>query len=125
MISQRRYALVALGMWATSIGRLDAQVRHEFSELHMGLEVRIVLYAPDADRARTAARAAFVRIAELEDIMSDFRPKSEMRLLERRVGEWVPVSEDLFRVLARAVEIAAATDGAFDPTVGPLVALWR
>ena len=28
-------------------------------------------------------------------------------------------------MLERAVEIARATDGAFDPTVGPLVLLWR
>ena len=28
-------------------------------------------------------------------------------------------------MLARAVEIARATDGAFDPTVGALVLLWR
>ncbi len=120
-----RYALVVLGVLAASSPRLDAQDRYEFSELHMGVEVRMVLYAPDAGQARSAARAAFDRIVQLEDKMSDYRPKSEVRLLERRVGEWVPVSEDLFRVLSRAVEVASATDGAFDPTVGPLVALWR
>lgn len=104
---------------------LDAQARREFRELHMGVEVRIVLYAPDDERAREAARAAFARMAELEDIMSDYRPESELRRLERRPRDWVPVSEELFEVLARAVEIAEVTDGAFDPTVGPLVALWR
>lgn len=85
----------------------------------------MVLYAPNVNVARAAARAAFDRIAALEDIMSDYRPRSEVRLLERRAGEWVPVGVDLFRVLARAIEIASATDGAYDPTVGPLVSLWR
>jgi thiamine biosynthesis lipoprotein len=37
----------------------------------------------------------------------------------------VTVSEDLFEVLVRAREIASASEGAFDPTIGPLVALWR
>ena len=37
----------------------------------------------------------------------------------------MPVSPELLAVLARALEIARATDGAFDPTVAPLVALWR
>lgn len=91
----------------------------------MGMAVRAVLYAVDADHARLAARAAFDRIAELEDIMSDYRPESEVRRLERRPGEWVVVSEELFHVLTRAVEIAEATGGAFDVTVGPLVGLWR
>jgi thiamine biosynthesis lipoprotein len=35
------------------------------------------------------------------------------------------VSDDLWRVLERAIEIRDATDGAFDPTVGPLTSLWR
>jgi thiamine biosynthesis lipoprotein len=35
------------------------------------------------------------------------------------------VSADLFSVLERAVSIAEASDGAFDPTLGPLVQLWR
>ena len=91
----------------------------------MGLWVRIVLYAPGDSAARTAARAAFARIVLLENKMSDWRPESELRVLERRPGEWQPVSAELFDVLARAVEVARASDGAFDPTVGPLVTLWR
>ena len=91
----------------------------------MGVATRLVLYARDDATARAAARAAFARIAALEDKMSDWRPESESRRLERRAGAWVPVSRELFAVLARAVEVARASDGAFDPTVGPLVAVWR
>ncbi|MDB4890076.1 MAG: FAD:protein transferase [Gemmatimonadetes bacterium] len=120
-----RHALALLVVLIAFAARTDAQVRSEFSELHMGVEVRIVMYARDERQARKAARAAFDRFAALEDIMSDYRPKSEIRSLDRRAGEWVAVSEPLFTVLERAVEIARATDGAFDPTVGPLVALWR
>lgn len=91
----------------------------------MGMEVRIVLYAAEEPRARSAARAAFDKIEELENIMSDYRPESELRRLERRAGEWVQLSPDLFRVLVFAYDIAIKTEGAFDPTVGPLVQLWR
>lgn len=110
-----------------AVGRLAAQERHEFTELHMGLAVRIVLYAPDGREggAREAARAAFDRIATLEAILSDYREESELRRLERRPAEWVVVSPPLFSVLQRALEVARASDGAFDPTVAPLVALWR
>jgi thiamine biosynthesis lipoprotein len=37
----------------------------------------------------------------------------------------VPVSPDLFAVLARAAEVSRMTDGLFDVTVGPVVRLWR
>jgi thiamine biosynthesis lipoprotein len=97
----------------------------EYTQVHMGVRVRVVLYADDEHAGRAAAAAAFARIAALDQVMSAFRVDSELRRLERRPGEWVPVSAELFAVVTRAVDIARATDGAFDPSVGPLVALWR
>jgi thiamine biosynthesis lipoprotein len=98
---------------------------YEFTQIHMGLPVRLLIHAADESRARRAARAAFARIASLDRMMSDYRRDSELRRLEHQGGAPVPVSRELFAVVERAVEIARASDGAFDPTVGPLVALWR
>ncbi len=92
----------------------------------MGVQARIVLYAPDAGTARSAAAAAYDRVAELDQIMSDYRSSSELMLLSRRAGEGpVPVSDDLFRVLATSARLAEQSNGAFDVTIGPLVRLWR
>jgi thiamine biosynthesis lipoprotein len=102
-----------------------AQDRHEFSAVHMGVPVRIVLYASSEGQAREAARAAYERVAELDGIMSDYRPRSEVRMLSARPREWQPVSRDLVRVLAMAQEVSRWSGGAFDVTVGPLVQLWR
>ena len=66
----------------------DAQVRQEFSAVHMGVAVRIMAYAPSESVARDAARAAFARIAELDDKMSDYRAQSEVRMLSERPGDW-------------------------------------
>jgi FAD:protein FMN transferase len=98
------------------------QLPHEFAQVHMGLPVRLRLYSSSEEAAGTAAAAAFARIAALDQMMSDYRPDSELRRLS---SVWSPVSRELFAVLERAIEIADATGGAFDPTVGPLVALWR
>jgi thiamine biosynthesis lipoprotein len=88
----------------------------------MGLPVRIRLYSANEEAAGPAAAAAFTRVAALDQMMSDYRPDSELR----RLGSaWSPVSRELFAVLERAIEIADETGGAYDPTVGPLVALWR
>jgi FAD:protein FMN transferase len=100
--------------------------RFEFTSVHMGTTFRIVLYAQDEKTAKTAADAAFKRIAELDGIMSDYKSTSElMRLCDKAGGEAVPVSDDLFKCLTRALEISRLTDGAFDITVGPVVRLWR
>ena len=96
----------------------------EYTQVHMGLPVRIVVHAEE-QRARDSARAAFDRIAALDRMMSDYRPDSELRRIGDAAGSWVPVSPELFDTIARAVEIARATNGAFDPSAGALVALWR
>ncbi len=122
---RQRLLVTVAALACLARGARPQEVRREFAELHMGVAVRIELYAPDDAAARQAARAAYARIAELEDIMSDYRPESEVRRLAERPGSAVPVSEPLFAVLVRALELARQSDGAFDPTVGPFVALWR
>jgi thiamine biosynthesis lipoprotein len=100
--------------------------RFEFSEPHMGTQFKIILYADDEQQARAASKAAFSRIAELNLIMSDYDPASElMRLCARSGGEPVPVSKELFFVLTKAEEASRLSDGAFDVTVGPATRLWR
>jgi thiamine biosynthesis lipoprotein len=116
-------ALTAAALCARPAGAQD--VRRQYAELHMGMAVRIVLYAPDDATARRAARAAYARMAELEDVMSDYRPESEVRRLAARPGAAVRVSDDLFVVLARAVDLWRRSEGVFDVTVGPFVELWR
>ena len=100
--------------------------RFSFTEPHMGTRFQIIVYAPDEDTARKAARDAFARIASLNAIMSDYDPASElMRLCAASGGPPVSVSAELFFVLSRAQEVSRQSDGAFDVTVGPVVQLWR
>jgi thiamine biosynthesis lipoprotein len=100
--------------------------RFTFQEPHMGTTFRIVLYARDEKTAKAAAQAAFARVAELNKIMSDYLPDSElMQLCQKAGGGSVPVTYDLITVLETAEKIAIESDGAFDVSVGPLVRLWR
>jgi len=112
--------------YASTLASAESLERHEFEARHMGTTFRVVLYAPDRPAAETAAKAAFVRVGELDRVMSDYDAKSElMRLCRSESGKPVQVSEDLFEVLRAAQEVSRKTDGAFDVTVGPLVRLWR
>ena len=119
-IASRFFALLL----TLATGGSEAAV-FEFTEVHMGLPVRLVLHAGDQRTAEAAARAAFARIASLDRMMSDYRPDSELRHIDAQVGNFVPVSPELLAVISRALQISRATNGAFDPTIAPLVALWR
>ncbi len=101
--------------------------RFEFNEPEMGMPFRIVLYAPNAEMANRAAKAAFARVAQLNQIMSDYETDSELNELSRTSGhdQAVHVSDELWTVLQRAQALAERSEGAFDVTVGPVVTLWR
>lgn len=66
--------------------------------------------------------------ALLEDLnrqMSVHRPDSEISAFNRHASmEPMEVSAGFRHVVARALELAERTGGAFDPTLGPLVRLW-
>jgi len=100
--------------------------RFEFERPYMGTTARVVLFARDAERARSLALGAFARIAEIDARLSDYRDDTElMQLCDKAGGPAVRVSGDLLRVLDAAQRLAVRTDGAFDVTIGPVSRVWR
>jgi len=130
-ISLRALLLLAPVLWLGSCAtrRPDSALleRFEFAQPQMGVPFHIVLYAANSSEAEAAARAAFARIRQLNDALSDYDADSELSRLSRTSGEGraVPVSEDLWLILHRSQALAARTGGAFDVTIGPCVSLWR
>lgn len=73
-----------------------------------------------------AASSALDLVHRLETQMTVYRTDSELSRLNRRAAsEAVAVEPRLFALLAAARRLSLETEGAFDPTSGPLVALWR
>lgn len=101
--------------------------RYEFQEVHMGVLWRIVLYATNKAIANKAAQNTFSRVKELNKVLSDYDPESELNKLCRLSGPGKPiqVSPALLTVLKRSQALSQETNGAFDVTVSPVVRLWR
>ena len=110
-------------------GIINAQPlrRYTFERGLFGTEYRQIFYAPSDSIAQFARRLVDARMDSLNSIMSDYLDGSEINRLSATAGsgQWVSVSPYLFEVLSRSVAIASASDGLFDPTIGPLSQLWR
>ncbi len=91
----------------------------------MGVEAVITVHAPDETTARAATRDAFSRLAAVEQALSDYRPRSEAMQAVETVDEPVAISADLRLALQRSQRWHDRSGGAFDPTLGPVTALWR
>lgn len=65
-------------------------------------------------------------LIKVNDEMSTYQKTSEITFFNKkqRPGNWLEISKDFYTVTKHALEIAKLTNGAFDPTIGPLVNLW-
>jgi len=56
--------------------------------------------------------------------MSTWETGSDLSRFNRTTESWLSLPVEFFEVLQTALQVAAESDGAFDPTAGPLVNLW-
>jgi thiamine biosynthesis lipoprotein len=93
------------------------------SRLLLGTSCKITIYDYPSDEVFSQA---FKRIEDIENKMSIRIASSEVSLINKNAGiKSVVVSDDTFTVIQEALKVAAMSNGAFDPTVGPLVAAWN
>ncbi len=91
----------------------------------MATRFEVVLWGEDAVRLRAAGEEALAEIRRLEGQLSFYRAESEISRINARAARGpVRVEPRLFRLLERAAGLYVRTEGAFDPTVGPLMRAW-
>lgn len=65
------------------------------------------------------------RLDRVVQQMSTWEPDADINRYNRlQAGHWFPLPHEFAHVIACALDIADASNGAFDPTVGSLVGLW-
>ncbi|MFQ5351469.1 MAG: FAD:protein FMN transferase [Candidatus Binatia bacterium] len=124
-------ASLALGLAGALVGTC---VAGEKAQLHtatvgtqvMGTVLQLRVVHADPKRAADLAAAAVELARHWDDVLTTFRPEGELARLNAYAGRGpMVVSSDLYSALKRMLDLRAATGGAFDPAVGPLVEYWR
>lgn len=97
---------------------------HKLTGYSMGTSYTVSLVAKESE-ARALDTEVRTAIEEVNLAMSTYLPRSDVsRFNDSPVDGWIAVSPMTAEVVSLSLEIAEASDGAFDPTVGPLVDLW-
>src|SRR5688500_2643010 len=104
--------LIAFGALAAADAPL---ARYTYSHMQMGMKFELTLYSADEAAANRAAKAVFQRVDQINGILSDYDPDSELSRLSDTAGSGkaVKLSEPLAFVLARAQDLSERSDGAF------------
>jgi thiamine biosynthesis lipoprotein len=91
----------------------------------MGTVLEVSLYAPDIETGRAVLDELFGLAERLDDLLSVYRPESDVSRLNASSGGAAQVVDPaVVAILMDSIGFSLLTGGAFDVTVGPLVELW-
>ncbi|MEO7775779.1 MAG: FAD:protein FMN transferase [Steroidobacteraceae bacterium] len=91
----------------------------------MGSEWTVKLAGAPREDAAMLAAGVQQRFDAVVAQMSTYEPGSDLsRFNQSPPDAWQRLPPELFAVLGYALQLARDTDGAYDPTIGPLVNLW-
>lgn len=83
----------------------------------MGTRVSVDLWHEDERRGRELVQSVLAEYRRIDERMSTYKDDSELSRVNRDAAtDPVPVSDELFELLRRALELSAASEGAFDIT---------
>ncbi|AWN35247.1 FAD:protein FMN transferase [Methylobacterium radiodurans] len=126
-VTRRRLLVGAAGLGASAaFGTLAAErglVTRRRAGIAFGTTVVLVVAGPDPAALEAGLTDGFAAMRAVEAAASLFRADSALSRLNR-AGRLDAPPEDLSTLLRFALDLAARTDGAFDPTVQPLWPLW-
>jgi len=120
-------ALLLLVLACEGRAAVPAEPVFEDGRLAMGTVFEVQLVGLEVEVARSVSRELFDEVQRLEELLSGFDPRSEVSRLNASAGLGVAhlPSPELAEVLGLALSHGRTSRGAFDVTVGPVVALWR
>jgi len=112
--------------------RATSLQRYERDNIVMDTLVHIEVYAPEPHKGKQALDAAFAELVRIGDLSDRFAGKnladpevSDVFRINSNAGvKPVKVSDDTLAMLNKSLHYAGLSNGAFDPTVGPLMELW-
>ena len=103
---------------SVSPGRVEWKRFSDYSAHGGAFGTTLHVVVSEKEMLDTAVEFVTEILTDVDAACSRFRPDSELVRLNQRAGTWVAVSDLFLDVIAVALEAAAMTDGALDPTVG-------
>ena len=108
----------------TSAVEAPTEFEASWQSLHMGTLITGKVFGKTAAETERLAKLVESEIVRFDDMMSVHK-ETVLNEVNRRAGEWVAVTPEIAEMTKEAILVADMTDGAFEPTIGPLVNLWK
>jgi|WetSurMetagenome_2_1015567.scaffolds.fasta_scaffold178655_2 FAD:protein FMN transferase len=112
--------ILAAALSPSCAARKPPEVSRSDFVLDTVCSVRVV-----GSKDETLLDEAFARLRAVDDELNSYKPELQVAAVNAAAGKApVAVSDGLVSVMKRDLEYSRLSDGAFDPSVGPLVKIW-
>lgn len=112
-------------LWGLTAGAMAAPVMQRAHGQTMGTSWSVTWVAADGLDVALLQRGIQAELDRVDGQMSTYKPASALsRFNQAPAASWQVLPAEFFMVLQHALQLARDSDGAYDPTVGPLVNLW-
>lgn len=102
-----------------------AERLYQYYHVTMDTQIELRFFEGSSSKAEQISNAVFAEMERLENIFSRSLQESEISLINRSAGiEPVSVGHEMLSVANQANYYAQLSEGAFDPTIAPLIDLW-
>ena len=96
------------------------------SRVLMDTYCTITIVSPSEEKAKEAIESGFNEIQKLDTYLNNFSPDSEISAISGSAGiKPVRVSSETLELIEKTIGISELTNGAFDPTIAPVLKLWK
>ncbi len=96
------------------------------SRVLMDTYCTITVVSTSEEKAKEAIDAGFAEIQKLDKFLNNFEEDSEISAVSREAGiKPVHVSKETMDLMQKTIGISRITNGAFDPTITPVLKLWK
>ncbi|HDH53726.1 MAG TPA: FAD:protein FMN transferase, partial [Nitrospirae bacterium] len=121
------YCLLITAFFLLSLSNCTKREQmYKESRILMDTFCTITVVSPSKEKAGQAIDAGFAEIKKLDTLLNYFSDESEISAINRAAGiKPVKVSDETFEIIEKMVDIAKATNGAFDATIAPVIRHWK
>ncbi len=109
--------IIGLALWIALFSSARAEWIEHVEDGIMGTRIVVELWSDDRAQGEEAVQAVLAEMRRIDEAMSTYKPTSEVsRVNAEAAARPVPISQELFDLLATSIEFSKVTRGAFDIT---------
>lgn len=123
LVNPRRAALALCLLCLTAVSTPARAAWYSRTEAIMDTRIYVELWDTNPTHAKAAIDAVMAEMHHVDDLMSDFKPNSELSQINEHAAQHpVSVAPELYNLIKLSTHYSRITDGAFDITVE---SVWR